>query len=78
MTADQAFKLAFNGEPNFMTPEIIEIGSTPHHHYEISRGDGLFGGDLFGVTILTLNGERTDLSKSFDNLDEARRYIDQI
>ncbi len=79
MTANQAFRKAFGSDANFMTPRIMERGSTASHHWELSTGEGIFGGELFGVTVLTLDGERTnDLSQSFSSETEARTFIDTI
>ncbi len=79
MTANQAFRKAFGSTANFMTPGVMERGSTASHHWELSTGEGIFGGELFGVTVLTLDGERTNgLSQSFSSETEARQHIYSI
>ena len=76
MTATQAFRQQFGDSPNVMTPTVLEHGTTTRHHWELSTGDGIFGGQLFGVTVLTLDGERTEgLSQSWSTETEAREFI---
>jgi hypothetical protein len=78
MTPDEIrnrFTKAFNGHPNFLTPEIIRYGKKGEHLFEISTGRGLGSGHLYGVTVITVKGERChELSKCFDSLQEAHRY----
>ena len=78
MNARKVFAETYGDSPNFMTPMVMEYGATTEHVYELSRGEGILGGSLFGVTILTHDGERTELSKSFDTLEEATEYIAKI
>lgn len=73
----QTFRRAFNGEPNLMTPEILRYGKKGDLIYELSRGSGIKPGTLmFGVSVLTKDGKRTDLSEGgFSTLEEAEDYI---
>lgn len=71
------FHRAFNGQPNFITPDILKRGKRGRMIYEISSGQGLGGGTIYGVTVLELSGlRRRDLSSCFSDLSEAERYID--
>ena len=74
-TAYKVFRRTYNGQPNIVTPNVIEYVTGQRYVVELSQGEGLFGGDLFGVTVLTLDGSRTELSRSFDHEDDAREYI---
>ncbi len=77
--ADELFSMAYGNLPNFMTPNIIErgfIGETNQYAYEIISGSALLGdGEMFGVTLITREGDRTELSRSFGTELEARAYL---
>lgn len=75
--ADRVFNETFNGEPNFMTPNIIRRGKQGNYFYELSRGT-FMEDTLFGVTVLTLEGERTDLSDCFQSRDQAEAHIKRL
>ena len=77
LAADQIFDIAFDGSPNFMTPDVLErgfAGDENAYAFELSSGDGIFG-PIFGVTLLSRQGERTELSQSFGSELEARVYL---
>ena len=78
MTPRETFEHTYGDSPNFMTPTVMEYGATRDHVWEMSWGEGILGGNLFGVTILTLTGDRTALSKSFGDEDRARTYINLL
>lgn len=60
---------------NFMTPDFIEYGRTGIFVYEITKGRGLDGNDIYGVTVVeTDKCKRTELGKCVDSLEEAREY----
>ena len=69
------FKLTFNNQPNIMTPNITKYGQKGQYLYEISFGAGIeYGTRIWGVTVITKAGERTDLGKCFATEDEAEGY----
>ena len=70
------FHQAFNGQPNFITPDILKRGKRGRMVYEISSGEGFGGGTIYGVTVLELSGlRRQDLSACFSDLSEAECYV---
>jgi len=73
------FNRAYNGETNFMTPNVIKYGKRGKYIYELSDGDAFMrSGRIYGVTVLTTDGEKTDMGSSFQSKQEAEDYIDQI
>jgi hypothetical protein len=75
------FTKAFKGQGNFVTPTIIRYGEVVNYVYELSEGRGfLSGGMIYGVTLLTKEGERVHhkLSKCFSSRLEALDYIDDL
>lgn len=83
--ARAAFREAYGDNPNFMTPDVIEYGTTGRYAVELSTGRGLVPGTtIWGVTVLkrTADGwEKTGpkscggLGDSFSTESEARTYI---
>lgn len=68
------FHQAFNGLPNHVTPDVLEYGKAGPYVYELSRG--CFGSvEVYGVTVLTASGQRTEKSQSFDTKTAARAYL---
>ena len=60
------FARVYNGAPNFLTPTILDYGKRGDHLFEISTGRGMRGDPIYGVTVLTVTGERCrDLSDCF-------------
>lgn len=75
----EKFRIAFNGNKNFMTPDVIEHGIIKEYYYELSKGLGFYGGDIFGVTIIDHQYKnQTEMSKCFDTLRKARKYITSL
>ena len=81
MTTDQVrqiFNRTFNGNRNFMTPVFIRYGRRGDFLYELStneaRDHDVFG-RIYGVTVLTVEGEKTTLNECFDTLEGAENYI---
>lgn len=75
------FKAHFNGQSNFITPDVITYGKINGYVYELSRGRGIWGDWIYGVTVLktvddTNITEKTEpgLSRMFHSLDEATEY----
>ena len=63
---------------NFLTPTILDYGQRQEYVYELSEGDGIFGGKIFGVTVRNIKTKQDehDMSEMFHSLNAAYRYID--
>jgi hypothetical protein len=72
------FMEEFKGKTNIMTPEVVRYGKKKDHIYELSKGEGMDRKPLFGVTVLTITGERTDLSQAFASEGMAEQYIKSL
>jgi len=73
------FHREFSGKPNFMTPTILDYGKRGVHLFEISTGRGLRGDPIYGVTVITVRGERRhDLSQCFSTLADATAYTKSL
>lgn len=69
------FKRVYNGAPNVLTPTILDYGKRGDHLFEISTGRGMSGDPIYGVTVLTVRGDRCrDLSDCFSTHAEALAY----
>ena len=72
----EIFGRVFNGQTNIMTPDVIYYGQAGDHIYEVSSGNGIFKGEvIWGLTVLTSEGLRTNLSRPFESYNELKRYI---
>jgi hypothetical protein len=74
---------AYNGQPNFVTPESVEYGSGNGYVYEISTGSScMLNGNrpVFGVTFLTVNSEKCyDMNKgTFKSYKDAKYCAEQV
>lgn len=78
-TPDQiaaTFRQVYNGARNFMTPDLIKYGKRGRHLYELSKGRGISNAPIYGVTVITIDGEKChDLSKMFYSYSDAVDYI---
>ncbi len=76
-TAREAFRAAFNGFPNVMTPTPVAYGRRRKCFWELSRGEGMRrGSELWGVTVLNPDGTPDhDRSRAFATAAAARAYI---
>ncbi|MDD5511324.1 MAG: hypothetical protein PHI12_11045 [Dehalococcoidales bacterium] len=90
-TAREAFREAYGGQLNLMTPDVIELGLiAPGVAYEISEGEGIDGGPLYGFTVAIHYGGRwlpswrvadivrQDLSRPFHDMSTLREYLDTL
>jgi hypothetical protein len=79
-TAQQAINKAYNNQKNFMTPYVIEYGITGEYAYELASGAGFAPcSTMYGVSVVTREGERTDESEGgFSSEQAARDYIDEL
>ena len=70
------FHRTYNGKPNFMTPNPVTYGKRGRLCYEISRGTGIDGRPMYGVTVIEIDmTKRHDLSQSFPSFNEADKYV---
>lgn len=73
------FNKAYNGQRNFLTTYIVTYGSVPGFIYEISSGKGFKRETIYGVTILTERGERTEHNEGgFTSLADAKYYAEHF
>lgn len=83
-TARAIFKRTYGNVGNFMTPNLIEYGLiAPYMAYELSKGEGIGGGTIYGVTVLRSKyGKPTEklreLSECFETIALAKRHISKI
>lgn len=81
LTARQIIKREYGNSRNFITPQIIRYGKVDKNlAYELSRGEGIKGEDIYGVSVVELKQDgtterRIDLSNMFYSLREAQDYI---
>lgn len=74
------YRHVFKGQ-NFMTPDVILYGKVEHPgrsvYYELSRGTGFSGEEIFGVTVRDYMGRRfePDPSKVLFSRADAENYI---
>lgn len=74
----------YSGSRNLFTPHIIRYGfiTRPRFAYELSWGEGLTGGRLYGVSVVESIEDQTrrrcDLSSSFHSLAEAEAHIQSL
>ena len=81
------FDRYFNGEKNFMTPNVIGYSSIKMDNeylvVEFSEGRGIFDTYLFGVSCLVFNPQtretqKINLSKAFKSANECKEYVKSI
>lgn len=74
--ARNAFHRVYNGQRNFMTPNLIRYGKRGKMVFELSSGRGIDDAPIYGVTVIELpSTRRSDLSTLFHSIDEATAYI---
>ena len=70
------FDTVYDGRMNPLTPEVLRYGKAGRLCFELSKGEGINGEPLFGVTVLEIDGtKRHDLGQSFPSLSEAEAHI---
>ena len=52
------FERVFNGQPNFMTPDVIGYGQRKDFIFEVSEGKGFDSKRIYGLTVLDLEGTK--------------------
>ena len=69
----------FGESTNFMSPEVVSYQIVGRFAVELYRGAGFTPGtSIYGVTVLELDGRRTDLSQSFGTDAEATAYLEGL
>lgn len=72
------FNRVYNGQKNFMTPNVLRYGKRGKYIYELSDGEAFMRkGRIYGVTVLTTDGEKSGGS-SFQSKQEAEDYIKSL
>jgi len=77
MAPEQAFFHVYKGQQNFMTPRREQpLAVKDGYVYEIASGEGMRGQPIFGVSVVSLDGQRMPkLNGLFDTLADAREYV---
>ena len=66
----------YRNRSNVMTPNIVSYGWQGDLAWELSWGTWIGGEKMWAVSVVTADGERTDLSVGgFDTPEEAHEYI---
>lgn len=69
------FARTYNGAKNIMTPSVVTYGKRGNLIYEISTGRGIRDEPIYGVTVLTVTGERVPAkSDLFSTRAAAERH----
>ena len=77
--AHEIFQAAYNGQTNFMTPDVISCRIHNGLAVEISQGHGFDRKRIFGVTVLETDGtKRPDLNKLFFSQAKAEAYVETL
>lgn len=72
---------------NFMTPQLVSmVQASDNLFIELSKGESFDHGDMFGVSVIEFDTEdqkfssasKLGFNKALFNLDDARRYRDEI
>ena len=80
----EQFRRVFNGQTNFMTPDIVYCRVVGNFGVELSKGRGLEAGStIYGVTVLSdihsdTPKRESGLSECFPTRALAERYIGKI
>ena len=78
MSPQEAIYKVYKGSRNWMTPEVIWIRSIGPYAVELSKGT-FNGQHIYGVSVVTLEGQRTNLSQGgFHNKELALEYIAKL
>jgi hypothetical protein len=73
------FDRVYEGKTNFMTGQIERYGKAGKYLYELSSGMGINGTRIYGLTVLHLDGSKTEgLNSCFVCLKTAERFIKSL
>lgn len=87
MSIKEVFEDYYDGEKNFMTPNVVKYGHKAFNGElllaEFSWGTGISGNYIFGVSCLVYNPktcetQKIDLSKPFSTSKEGYDYFKSI
>ena len=81
--AHTMFRIAYNGQPNFMTPEIIsrdgaQLPDGRFVAFEYSKGTGMNNQPIYGCTVVIDNKPQYDLSTVCQSHREAQDHSQDI
>ena len=78
LTAREILRLEYGDAPNFMTPDVLEVGKLhPCVAFEVSKGTGFKQEPIYGVSVVRLRCDGT--TKRLTRLSElffSRRQAD--
>lgn len=77
MKAREIFKNVVKGK-NFMTPDILGYYKIKNGAAELSKGEGITGSTMYGVTVVKDNEHNHKLSQSFYSEWKAMEYIKSL
>lgn len=80
MTPREIIRAEYGESRNLMTPRRLGVGALPDGAYELSRGTGIAGEPIWGVSVVRLNPDGTTrrdtgASQLFHWRNAARAYI---
>ena len=85
LTAKQIIRKEYGDGKNFMTPKVLSVGKAgTRRAWELSTGPGIFGDQIWGVSVVDYNPEteqttrRPDLSESYQRRELAVNHIDAL
>ena len=85
LTARDILKMEYGSSPNFMTPTVLRRGKIRSHiAYEISKGSGISGGTIYGLSLVEYdcNTDKTkrltDKSGCFHSRASLERRLDEL
>lgn len=78
--ARELFQKVYNGQANFMTPDVLRYGVTSGYAWEISEGTGIGGEPIFGLTVVNvmLGTPNKELSGMYYTFEEAVKKAKSI
>jgi hypothetical protein len=86
LTASEILKKQYGRSKNFITPNKLKVGKLNSNvAFELSSGSGFSGAGsrVYGVSVVSAGKTgkthpQYDLSKSFDNKNEAEAYVNKL
>lgn len=65
---------------NVITPDVLIYQYAGDYIVELSHGESMSGGDMYGVTVVNAKKREheREMSKCFDTRKEARTYINKL
>ena len=82
MNSAESHFYSYVKDQNFMTPTVVEVGwiTEGEQSYELSKGEGLSGKPIFGVTVRPDEWEKLADKQSTlcYSATEARKYIERL